>query len=267
MAKVLTGYSTEKIRMARTILSGSGLKAAAEHFELSEAEFRKAFEDVVEEREYLDADLKAYDIPRMADEELLAEDSDFWEAPAVPAVKPVRTTAPAAPEAQSALSSQDEALAIFLMLAKWPLENISSAHDIPLSALEGAEPILRKKVLLQQSRLDLDLVQEGLKGDKAARRTLRSMKAREDVSPPPPVIPEEDADRFFTMAGPGGKPRAYRKDNRDPAKGPTFSRDGVPKLTMKLGQDGQRRRMVEARIKSELEQRLLAERGVPNPRP
>lgn len=260
MAQAFKSYPADKIRMVRTILSAAGLKAAAEYMLLSESDFKKQFRVIVEERAFLDSALKAYDIPKMADDELRAEDDDFWQAPETPTVPDV-PVAPATAEPQSGLSSKDEAVAISLMLVKWPLENISAAHDIPLNVLEAAEPYLRKKVLLQQSRLDLDLVQDSLKGDKSARRTLRSIKPREDASYVAPVIPPEDADHFFTMTGPNGKPKAYRKDNRDPAKGPTFSRDGVPKMTMMLGQDTQRRRMAEARVRSALEQRLLAERA------
>lgn len=260
MAQAFKSYPAEKIRMVRTILSAAGLKAAAEYMLLSDSDFKKQFKDIVEERAFLDSALKAYDIPKMADDELRAEDDDFWQAPEMPTVPGV-SVALAITEPQSGLSSKDEAIAIGLMWMKWPLEDISAAHDIPLNALEAAEPYLRKKVLLQQSRADLELFQDSLKGDKSAKRTLRSIKPREDASYVAPVVPPENSNHFFIMTGPNGKPKAYRKDNRDPAKGPTFSRDGVPKMTMMLGQDTQRRRMAEARIRSALEQRLLAERA------
>lgn len=259
MSQELQSMSSEQRRLVQVILSTSGVDAAAEYVKMPVATFRARFAAEVEEREWLNEQLKRYDIPSLAAERLKADDDDYWSPPdAPPEEEPQGSTEQEWPRAP--LSAGEEAQAVGLLIAGWPLEEIAEACEIPMSRLKAEEPALRKRARQMDKKMDLDLVQEAFKGDKAARRLLRARKSVKAPIAPPLPGPSADPSHFITMRGHKGELVTYSKANRDPSKGPVFDRQGVVRVSMLLGDDVQRRRMAEAAVRTEIEQNLLAQR-------
>lgn len=252
--------SAEQLRLVPVILSTSGVEAAAGHVKMSVAEFRARFAVEIEEREWVNEQMKRYDIPKIAAERMKAEDDDYWTPPpAAPKAQAEETMANSLRSAPP-LSTSDEAKAVGLLLAGWTLERISDTYEISLESLRAAEPALRKRAGQAEGKMDLDLFRDALNGDKAALRQLRTRKAAKQPAAMPTPHPIGDPASFFTMPGPKGELVSYSKANRDPRKGPVFGRDGTPRVGMLLGNEAQRRSIAEAAVRNEIEQNLLAAR-------
>lgn len=258
MSQDRKSMSSEELRLARVILSTSGVDAAAEYVKMPVAAFRARFALEVEEREWLNEQLKRYDIPKLAAERLKADDDDYWSPPGA---RPEEEHASIEQETPGvSLSPGEEAQAVGLLIAGWTLEEISETCEIPVARLRAGEPALRKRAKQMDSKMDLDLVQAALKGDKAARRLLRARKNVQAPVASPLPGPPADPSHFITMRGPKGELVTHSKANRDPSKGPVFDRQGVIRVGMMLGDEVQRRRMAEAAVRTEIEQNLLAQR-------